>query len=183
MEIWKDIEDYEGIYQVSNLGRIKSLSRNRRFMYGQICKTKEKILKNRIKEDGYVIIGLHKNNKTKMFRVNRLVLQTFVGQSKLDCNHKNGIKADNRLDNLEWCTRSENHKHAYRLGLKHAIVKRGENQWYSKLTESQVKRIKWIAKYHNVPKGYWARIAEALNVGNDTISLIVLNKSWKHIKV
>lgn len=103
-EIWEDIKEYEGLYQVSNFGRVKS---------------KRKILKPRDCK-GYYIVGLCKNGKRKNFRINRLVAQAFIpNPNNYPCvNHINGIKTDNKVENLEWCTYSYNEKEAFRLGLK-----------------------------------------------------------------
>lgn len=103
-EIWKDIPDYEGLYQVSNLGRIKSLKFNHT--------NYEKILKNSTNQN-YPTIILNHNYKPKTFLIHRLVAETFIPNlKKLPCvNHINGIKTDNRVENLEWCTYSENMKH------------------------------------------------------------------------
>lgn len=112
-EIWKDIEGYEGLYQVSNLGRIKSLPRN-----GTI--KKEKILKSRKDKDGYLLINLCKNNKVTTFKVHRLVGLMFLDNpnSLPEINHNDGNKENCEVTNLCWTTRSENIKHAYKTGLR-----------------------------------------------------------------
>lgn len=102
-EIWKDVPNYEGLYQVSNLGNMKSFKKN---MDGLI-------LRSSSKNKGYQYTILSKDGKFENTSIHRLVLITFIGNSELQCNHKNGIKNDNRLENLEWVTRSENIKHAY----------------------------------------------------------------------
>jgi len=104
-EIWKDISGYDGKYRISNYGRVKSLKyRNDKLLSIGIC-------------NGYEIIGLWKNNKVKTIAVHRLVATAFIHKpitcKKLEINHKNGIKSDNYIDNLEWVTRSENIKHSY----------------------------------------------------------------------
>jgi len=115
MEIFKDIPRYGGLYQVSNLGRVKSLKFN-----------KEKIMKQSFllkNKNSYLVLNLNKDNKSKSWLVHRLVLLAFKGSSNLDVNHINGIKSDNRLENLEYCTRSENIKHAIYMGLSSNSIK------------------------------------------------------------
>ena len=109
-EIWKDIEGYEGLYQVSNMGRIKSLSRKQSL--------KERILKPGNGTGGYQIVKLCNGNiKTK--RVHRLVGKEFIPnpENKPQINHKWGNKLDNRACALEWCTQIENINHAFKTGL------------------------------------------------------------------
>lgn len=113
-EIWKDIKGYIGLYQVSNFGRIKSLRRKIISPTGNYY-SKEKILTTNANDGlGYVRIQLFKNNKSKCVRVHRLVAEAFIPNpyNKRDVNHKNGIKSDNRVENLEWATRSENELHS-----------------------------------------------------------------------
>jgi hypothetical protein len=115
-EIWKDIEAYEGLYQVSNLGRVKSLPKEHR--YGS---KSEKILKPRTKkENDYARVSLCKDGKIKSFRRARLIAQTFITnpENKYSVNHINGIKSDDRVENLEWATASEQNYHMYKFGLK-----------------------------------------------------------------
>lgn len=121
-EIWKDIKGYEGLYQVSNLGRIKSLestvfSGNRFNKKKTKRNKKEKILKLRFDKDGYYRIGLCKNNKKIYYFVHRLVAQTFISNpNNLPVvNHKNENKKDNRVENLEWCTIKYNNNYGNRI--------------------------------------------------------------------
>ena len=114
-EIFKDIIGYEGLYQISNLGNVKSLFRHK--PNGQ--EVKEKILSSCCDTVGYPCTSLWKNGKGKMFRNHRLVATAFIGEIgyKMDINHIDGIKSNNNLYNLEIVSRSENIIHAYRTGL------------------------------------------------------------------
>lgn len=126
-EIWRDIQGYEGRYQISSLGRVKSLSRNVNNHTGHI-KLNECILKQRTDYKGYMRIDIRDNTGVRhYFGIHRLVAQAFIPNpnNKPQVNHINGNKADNRLENLEWCTNSENQKHAYRTGLNHVTGKAG----------------------------------------------------------
>lgn len=109
-EIWKDIENYEGLYQVSNLGRIRSAFREG---------TKGGILRQFI-INGYSKVHLYKDGKEEFFYVHRLVALAFIPnlENKPQINHKNGKKCDNRVVNLEWCSSAENLVHAIENGLK-----------------------------------------------------------------
>ena len=131
-EIWKDIQGYEGCYKVSNFGNVMALKReyssngSKRF-------TEEKILKKRINKDGYLNAALTLKGKRKDISVHRLVAMAFIDnpENKLEVNHKDGIKTNNNISNLEWNTRAENNRHAIENGL--LKFKKGEgNFWYNK---------------------------------------------------
>lgn len=109
-EIWKDIIGYEGYYQVSNLGNIKSLDRDIQYSDGKVVHYYGKEIHGFIKNSGYITVDLYKNNKRKKFSVHRLVAEAFVENplNKFEVNHINENKLDNRAENLEWCTSSEN---------------------------------------------------------------------------
>ncbi len=110
-EIWKQIEGYEGLYEISSIGRVKSLHH-----------WSTKLLKLCKCWNWYINVNLCKNWISISNSVHKLVWYTFIENTlnKLDINHKNWIKTDNRVDNLEWNTRSENMKHAYRTWLSKA---------------------------------------------------------------
>lgn len=115
-EIWKDIVGYEGLYQVSNLGRVKSLPK----MVGFRSQS-EKLTAIFADKHGYHKTNLYKNHTHKQAYVHILVAQAFVpnGSNKPQINHIDGDKSHNFVENLEWCTASENVVHAYSTGLKH----------------------------------------------------------------
>ena len=132
-EIWKSIKGYEGLYEISSYGRVKSLER---FVYGNgngKYKIFEKILKPRIRSK-YYSVSLSKNSIKKKCCVHRLVAINFIDNSlnKPEVNHINGNKLDNRVENLEWVTAKENQQHASRTGLK----PKGSNCFNSIFSES-----------------------------------------------
>lgn len=101
-EIWKDIDEFEGLYQVSNLGNVKSLNYNHT--------GKERNLKARNNGWGYLFVKLYKNGNRKLFTIHRLVAKAFIPnpENKREVNHKDENKTNNRVDNLEWMTSKEN---------------------------------------------------------------------------
>lgn len=159
-EIWKDIKEYEGIYQVSNLGRVKSLSRFHKTdeRYSLIGYTsKERILKPGTDGWGYLYVALSKDKKRKNKRIHRLVAETFIPNIKnlQQVNHIDGNKKNNKVDNLEWCTYGHNEKEAYRLGLKQSRIK-GKPLYQCDLNGNIIKKwnsINEIAKAMNYSSG------------------------------
>ena len=117
-EIWKDIVGYEGLYQVSNLGRVKSL--------GNTKARKEKILLGVSISDNYLQIGLNKNGERKRYVIHRLVAEAFIPNplNKPQVNHINGNKKDNRVENLEWWTQCENIRHSNKKHLRGRYVRK-----------------------------------------------------------
>ena len=112
-EIWKPIKGYEGLYEVSNKGRIKSLKRytNSKNEFGNIKQNhNEKILKNNTMKTGYVMTTLYKEGKPKSFFIHRLVAEAFINNPNnyKEVNHKDENKSNNNVENLEWCTRKYN---------------------------------------------------------------------------
>lgn len=113
MEIYKDIKGYEGLYQISNYGKIKSLKRTVTHKQNGKQNWPEKIINYNYNTNGYVAIRLSKNSIIKRFLVHRLVAINFISNDKnlLEVNHKDSNKNNNHIDNLEWCTRKENQEH------------------------------------------------------------------------
>lgn len=118
-EIWKDIKGYESLYQVSNLGRVRSKEHLVPSSYGSTRMSPSKIRTNCFDGNYYHVI-LFKNGKRKVCLVHRLVAESFIpNQYNLpQVNHKDGNKLNNNVDNLEWCTAQENQLHAFAIGLK-----------------------------------------------------------------
>lgn len=120
-ENWKPIKGYEGLYEISDMGRVRSLDRETRhnFYDGAKCTIKGKILKPYVTRTGYIRATLIKGGKREKVFVHRLVAQAFLGDSegKPQVNHIDGNKANNFASNLEWCTNKENTVHALKHGL------------------------------------------------------------------
>ncbi len=176
MEIWKSFSGYEGLYELSNKGSIRSLSKKTGRGNGYL--TKSLIIKQNISNSGYLRVVLWKNNFCKNFSVHRLVAETFIPnpENKPQVNHKNGIKTDNRVENLEWSTITENMRHASKNGL--LIGVKGEKNHNSKLTKEQVVEIKKIGNSKSQ-----SEIADLYGVNRRQIGRILNNKRWKHIKI
>jgi hypothetical protein len=174
-EIWEDINGFEGIYQVSNKARVKSLHRVITRANGHKQTIKERIIKTCFNTSGYEDAVVQNGEKSKHLRVHRLVAIAFVPNpdNKKFVNHKDGKKANNLPDNLEWCTRSENEKHAHRIGLKDWS---GEGASKSKLTESQVKEIRALRF-----KMTGRDVGVKYGVGHCCIFRIWHRKTWKHV--
>lgn len=167
-ETWKDIEGYEGLYQVSDLGRIKSLNFN---------KTKRrKLLKQACTYD-YKHITLFLNGKRTIYRVHRLVAVAFIENigNKPEVNHIDGKKSNNKASNLEWCTSSENSMHAIKNKLSSTF---GEGANFSKLKKSQVIRI--LEKHKSGER--ICDLAKYYKVSETSIINITKRRKWKHVK-
>lgn len=170
-EIWKDVKGYEGLYQVSNIGKVKSLHYN-----------KEKILADRFDKKGYLSVRLFKNGKSKIFKTHRLVAQAFIPNpiNKEQVNHINGVKSDNRVENLEWCTNYENCVHAHLNGL---VAKpnphRCEDAYNSKLKVDDVIYIR--KNYVPYSKEFNStKLSKKFNVSTSLVLSIAKGERWKY---
>lgn len=173
-EIWKDIPEYEGLYQVSNLGRVKSLNRIIKSKLIGSFQKQGTIIKPH-KRGNYLKVSLSKNGEINQLSVHRLVAQTFVvNPEKKPCvNHKNGDKIDNKDTNLEWMSYSENTTHSYKNGFQK--VQFGSKTSQAKLNELQVLQIRQLSKKITVTE-----IESKYNMTVSTISQIINRKLWKH---
>lgn len=176
-EIWKDIEGFIGIYQVSNLGSVRSIDR-KVFNKGNNswCYKKGRILKPTRDRGGYLYVGLHnkENVKTNSVKIHRLVAMAFCKgyEEGLEVNHKNGVRDDNRSENLEWVTRSENIRDIYKRGLN----TNGDKNNASKLKNEY---IGIIASLYDSGISQ-SIIAKAFGVSQTTISNIITNTHYKN---
>lgn len=181
-EIWKDIKGYVGIYKVSNFGRIKSLNRINHLN----ANIKGKMMKQSNARGGYKVIGLSIYGNKKQHKVHRLIAEAFIpnDDDKPFINHIDGITNNNSLDNLEWCTPSENSKHAFKIGLANAV---GENNGRSTATEEDVKQIRCMWTFReqlSIDCGYKINQTVLCNIFNfkmNVIHAIVKNKTWTHM--
>jgi hypothetical protein len=157
-ELWRNIDGYKGVYQVSSFGRIRSYKYNL-----------PRILKPRVNKKGYKYINLCLDGKYKSLSVHRLVAKTFIAKSDLTVNHKNGNKLNNCVDNLEFITITENLKHAK----ENNLLAKGENNGRSKLKKRDVdlirfkhknnKSIRCLSKEFGVSRSVIGKIINKLN--------------------
>lgn len=174
-EVWKDIKDYEGFYQISNFGRVKSLLRKINYINGSICIYKERILlfdnaKSNKLNQCYKRVTLSKNNVPKRFQVHRLVGIYFLENplNKPCVNHIDGNPSNNNFLNLEWCTHSENELHSYNVLKKINSIR--------KLTNENVKYIR--ENFILGRNGNTIKLAKAFNVSLNTILNIIKNRYY-----
>lgn len=159
-EVWKDIEGYEGVYQVSNLGRVKRIGKYRN---QHTSWESNKFLKVKEGTNIYLYVDLSKDNKVKRYLVHRLVAENFINNPNNcnEVNHKDGNKQNNNVDNLEWCTRNENLKHSLDTGLR----------------KRKIPLEKYDYVYNEVLKGRTYRsLAKEFNVGKTKIADIIKSK-------
>lgn len=150
-EKWKDVIGYEGLYQVSNMGRIRN--------------SKGKIRKTFISEFGYERITLTKNRKQEKFQVHRLVAQAFIRleNDNEQVNHIDGDKLNNKVNNLEWCSASENVQHAFKIGLHKAYTGYREMP-NEKMVKKLTKDGKVICKYRTAGEAGRENNIESTNI-------------------
>lgn len=176
-EIWKEVSGWEGLYAVSNLGRIKSLRTK-----GRGIVKPNHILSQRLNRQGYPYVNLARSGKYKTVYVHRLVGIAFV-ENKNNyqfLNHMDGNKSNNNASNLEWVTAQENILHARETGLNTFIPnKRGEESAVSKLTENDVKEIRSLYSSGNYSQN---DLAKKYNISQTTVWRVINRTNWQHVK-
>jgi hypothetical protein len=180
-EYWVDIRGYEGYYQVSNYGNVRSLDRVITEQTGKTQTLKGRILKPHTNSSGYYQINLNRKSIRTTFAIHQLVAQAFLDNrsSKPLVNHINGIKTDNNVNNLEWATYSENLEHAYKNRLRRAVKTNevASKNYKRKLTEQQVREIKLLIAAKSLTL---KQIANQYDVGRSTIGSIKSGRNWSH---
>lgn len=174
-ETWHDIKKYEGYFQISNKGRFRSL-----YYWNQHGLGKREtplIIKQVVcKNPGYFTVGVGfkgLQNKKRLY-VHKVIAEIFIpNPNNLRCvNHKNGVKTDNRIENLEWCSHKENTAHAIKIGLMPKII--GQQQSNVKLTDSQVLEI-------FKTKGTYVEVAKKYNIHPNSVKSILIGRTWNHL--
>lgn len=162
-EVWKDIKGFNGKYFVSNTGKVLSTHNNKKTILKPSTAT------------GYEYVSLSLNKITKSYKVHRLVAIAFIENknNKPQINHINGIKTDNRVENLQWCTAKENLSHAKKTGLNKSY---GFNHHNSKLTRDSIIEIR-----KNEGNLTHKQLSKIYNIATDGISRIRNNKRYNSV--
>ena len=179
-EQWKECVGFEGYYEVSNLGRVRTVARESVKSNGRKCIIKERVI-SQADVKGYKKVTLKCDGVRKDMRVHRLVVMAFIGEpSKEMVNHKDGDKANNKLSNLEWATRSENELHAYGTGLK-----KSTDLHKQKTIESNKKRRTLsdeTIRYIRTSKLSQYKLAEELGISRASVGLIRQRKRYADVE-
>jgi len=181
-EEWRNVIGYEGLYEISNLGNIRSIDRNITNKNGVIQFFKGRDLKPTHQKDGYIKIKLWKDNKARTNALHRCVALAFINNPNNyeDVNHIDGNKANNTLDNLEWVTRSQNIKHAYNTKLRiNKVGRESEQAKYSDtLVTSLIEEYLELKRTNNkkyLPKGALVALCLKHGVGKGTFWHLLTN--------
>jgi hypothetical protein len=167
-EIWRPAPEFEGWYEVSSLGRVRRSRPGKATFVGKVLRPGSR------RKNGYKTVYLRRRGDDKQREVHRLVAGAFIGPCPTgkEVNHLDGNPANNRAENLEYCTRAENVQHAYRMGL--TSPSHGEHHHMAKLTTDQVIIIRMCSAPASV-------LARALGVSRPAIRAIKKLRNWKHV--
>lgn len=176
MEIIKDIPGYEGIYSVSTTGTIFSYPKKWKCGINTIRKHDGIVRKQTMDSRGYLQVDLRKNKKAHRWLVHHLVAMTFIPRNGKECvNHKNGIKTNNDVSNLEWTSFKDNIIHAVRNGLRVGPI--GEKHWGSRLKEKDILKIRSLFANGKKVKD----ISNIFGVSDSCIKHVINKRTWNHI--
>lgn len=179
MEEWRPINGYEGLYEVSNLGRIKSLNCNHT--------KKEGILKLYNDKDGYLMVKLSKDKNNRLFRVHRLVAEAFIPnpENKPCVDHINTIKNDNRVENLRWVTYKENSNNPLTKKHINESLPRGENHFIygKKLSEDTKRKMSESHKDKKFSEEHKRKLSDANKGKHRSIKIVQLSLDNELIKI
>jgi len=178
-EIWKAAVGLEGRYEISSIGRLRSLDRSTYSKKSKITYNyKGRMIKTGLNRKGYYSVSLRKNDKSFTAIIHRLVAIAFIKNpsNKEQVNHIDGNKINNKVENLEWCTNTENIRHAFRTGLFDNRI--GSRCGNSKLNEKQVLEIFEMIKAKKI---IYKDIAKKFNVSTAAIALIAMGRNWSHL--
>lgn len=160
-EIWKDINGYEGLYKVSNLGKV--------------INSQGRIKSTYVNNKGYCCLSLYKDSKEKHFTLHRLVAETFIPNPNglEQINHLDGNKLNNRVSNLEWCNQGENYRH----GMSNFYYSHNENHYFSKLSNEQVRCIPTLL----ISGLTISTVAKILGINNSSLRAIINKVSYREL--
>lgn len=181
LEIWKEVSGFEGLYEVSNLGRVRSLDHTTNITPKNNKAPYERFVKGRIL-NGTDCNGYHRFSlgRGHLIDAHILVARTFIPnpENKRCVNHIDGNKKNNRVENLEWSTHSENQFHSS----KNALMQLGSKHVHSKLKEEDVRWILTHYKKQDLEFGCMA-LARKYGVSHQTMDEVIKRKTWKHIQI
>ena len=177
-EVWLPVIGYDGLYEVSSWGKVKSLRRKTLGIWGGGKMSNGKLLKQTISKFGYIRITLSKNGKPIQFSVHRIVAKAFIENPKeLPCiNHKDSNRTNNHIENLEWVTYKENSHHA--AVNNRFYVLRGEDSKIAKLTNKDILQIR---KEYEKNKVGFMKLGKKYGVDTTTIRSVIHGETWQHI--
>lgn len=167
-ELWADVRGYEGVYQVSNTGKVRRMWRQQAL---------NEIMQKNKKGSEYKRVCLCIHGKKKEYSVHRLVAEAFIPNPNYypQINHIDGKKGNNRADNLEWCSPKQNTQHAIKTGLRNY---NGDKNPFSRLTEDQVREIRKLYAEGNYT---YKQLGEMFNIHFSTVGYIIQRIRWAHV--